>query len=336
MWYNVKGRDNDIVISSRVRLARNLVGYPFEEKLTEKGAREIIEIIGNIFTDRCGWEFSELDSLSETERKKLVEAYVISPQFALKKSPAAILKNEEKNVYIMILEEDHLRLQCVLAGADLSTAADTVLEVESELDSVLEFAYDESFGYLTHCPTNLGTGMRASVMLHLPALTMSGRMKSLSAELSKLGITVRGMNGEGSAAEGYIYQISNQITLGISEEETIREVNSIVERIVEKERALRGAIDIATRDELTDRVMRDIGILTYATKISTSELVSIYSQLRLGVSLGIINISYELLDGVMIKCMPNSIIADNPEITTAIERDKIRATRIREMLGLKK
>jgi protein arginine kinase len=144
------------------------------------------------------------------------------------------------------------------------------------------------------------------------------------------------MNGEGSAAEGYIYQISNQITLGISEEQTVREVSSIAERIVEKERALRNSIDTATREDLTDRVMRSVGILTYATKISTSELISIYSQLRLGVSLGIVNIPYELLDGVMIECMPNNILADQAEIKSTVERDKIRATRIREKLGLKK
>lgn len=336
MWYNSCGRDNDIVISSRVRLARNLVGYPFEEKLTEDRSREIIEKIKKLFAERDGWDFVELGALSAAERLKLAEAHVISPQFAVKESPCALLKNEEKNIYVMILEEDHLRLQCILAGSDLSSAADAVLEVESLLDSALEFAYDESLGYLTHCPTNLGTGMRASVMLHLPALTLSGGMRALSAELSKLGLTIRGINGEGSESKGCIYQISNRITLGISEGETVREVDAIVSRIVEKERTLRGSIDTASREELTDRVMRHIGILTYATKISSEELYSVYSDLRLGVSLGIVNIPYELLDGTMIECMPNAILADHANITSPLERDKIRAGRIREKLGLKR
>ncbi len=334
MWYDSVGKDKDVVISTRVRLARNLQGYAFDERLSADNAAAIIDKVKSVFGGNDSWRFTDLAELSENERRAMAEKHIISPQFALKKGNCALLSCEDKSVYIMLLEEDHMRIQCIRAGFDIELAAETAFGVEDIIDTSLPIAYDEKLGYLTHCPTNLGTGMRASVMLHLPALTYSGRMKAITAQLSKLGLTVRGMNGEGSEADGCIYQISNQVTLGISEQETIDKLRDTVSTIVEKERELREKRGDSAREEISDRVMRNIGILTYATKMSTRELISIYSDLRLGVSLGIVNIPYELLDKLLIECMPNMLTVSDPKISTPLERDKLRAEKIRKIMGL--
>ncbi len=334
MWYKADGKDKDVVISTRVRLARNLQGYAFDERLSADDAAEIIDKVKAAFCGNDSWRFTDLAELNENERRAMAEEHIISPGFALKKGHCALLRCDDNSSYIMLLEEDHMRIQCIRSGFDIELAAETAFGVEEIIDASLPIAYDEKLGYLTHCPTNLGTGMRASVMLHLPALTYSGGMKVIAAQLSKLGLTVRGMNGEGSDADGCIYQISNQVTLGISEKDTISKLRDTVCTIVEKERALREKISDGARDDMSDRVMRNIGILAYATKMSTRELISIYSDLRMGVSLGIVNIPYELLDRLLIESMPSMLTLSDGKASTPQERDRMRAEKIREIMGL--
>ena len=198
MWYKNSGNDNDVVLSSRVRLARNLSEYPFAEKLTKEQAEEIINKVKTIYSENDGWTATDMESLDEAHRGALVDKHLISDEFSRKKGPAYFIENDERGVYIMVLEEDHLRIQSVVAGLDLTKAADAVYAADDMLDKGADVAFSEKLGYITHCPTNLGTGMRASVMLHLPAYTMSGYMRSLSYELARMGFTIRGMDGEGS------------------------------------------------------------------------------------------------------------------------------------------
>lgn len=333
MWYNNKGKDNNIVLSSRVRLARNLAGYAFPDKLNNEGMTEVIEKIKEVFANKEGWEFVDFTDLKPVEKASMLERHIISREFAEKKTPSALIKNEEKSIYIMLMEEDHIRLQCVKAGMDIKAAADAVFEAEELIDTEVELAFSEKYGYLTHCPTNLGTGMRASVMLHLPAYTKYGGIRALSMQLSKLGMTIRGMNGEGSAPSAHLYQISNEVTLGLSEEETIAKLNEIVGKIAAKEWELREKMDAAQREEMTDRAMRNFGILRYARKLNAGEIVSMYSELRLAASMKLIDIPVEKLDEMLFTTMPNTLITENEEARAPQIRDKMRADKIRGILG---
>lgn len=333
MWYNNKGKDNNVVLSSRVRLARNIAGYPFPDKLNAEQANEIIGKIKSIFEDKDGWEFIDFTSLKPVDKAAMLEKHIISREFAEKNTPSALIKNEEKSVYIMLMEEDHLRLQCITAGMDVKTAADAVFEAEDMIDEAVELAFSEQYGYITHCPTNLGTGMRASVMLHLPAYTKYGGIRALSMQLSKLGMTIRGMNGEGSAPSAHLYQISNEVTLGSSEDETIAKLNEVVGKIAAKEWELREKLDEAQREELTDRAMRDYGILRYARKLNAGEIVAMYSELRLAASMKLVNVPTEKLDEMFFTTMPNTLIAENGEARAVQVRDKMRAEKIRKILS---
>ena len=229
-WYEVPGNDSDVVVSSRVRLARNLADYPFEPRLSQEQAKEICDKIRSVYGD--GWLCTDFSALPVTEKRAYAEKHLVSPDFAEKKMPGILLSRN--SVHIMVLEEDHLRIQSIYPGLALEEAWHDAAEADGLLDAGVNVAYTEQLGYLTHCPTNLGTGMRASVMLFLPAYTAARGIQPLTAQLSKLGLTIRGMYGEGSAAEGCLYQISNQITLGCTEEETIRKLETVVKQIVEK------------------------------------------------------------------------------------------------------
>ena len=194
-WYETKGKDRDVVCSTRVRLARNIVDYPFEPKLDEASAKEIISKIKDVFTEKEGYRFVDFQKLSANECMSYAEQHIVSPEFDTKKTPHALFVNEDKQVYVMACEEDHIRAQAIVAGYDLKGAYDRVCEAERMIDSKLNIAYSEELGYLTHCPTNLGTAMRASVMMFLPAMTMNGEMGAIRNQLEKIGLTVRGMRG---------------------------------------------------------------------------------------------------------------------------------------------
>ncbi len=333
MWYKNKGIDNDVAVSSRVRLARNLADYPFSEKLNEAQAKEIIEKIKAVFAGDDEWEAVDMTGLSSLEKGALVEKHIISREFAERKTPAMLLKNDAKSVYIMVLEEDHLRLQSVVAGFDLKTAAEAVFEAESKIDEAVELAFSEKLGYITHCPTNLGTGMRASVMLHLPAYTRAGYMRNLAYQLSKMGFTVRGMGGEGSAAEAFLYQISNEVTLGMSEDETISKLEGVIRQIIAKEREIRNSISSEAREELIEKGRRDIGVMMYAGRLSSREVLAMYSELRLCAAMNYIPMPAELLDELLTSSMPNVIAAGEKEIKTPADRDRRRANVVREIVG---
>ena len=333
MWYREHGKDNDVAVSTRVRLARNLNGYPFDGRLTDEAAKEIIEKVWSVFEGRPDWTFTDFSALSAVERASYAERHIVSPEFAKKQGPCALISNEKRSVYLMVLEEDHLRIQAIMAGFDLAGAVKAVTETEKLLDEVLDIAYSEKLGYLTHCPTNLGTGMRASVMLHLPAYLGADGLQSLRNQLGKLGLTIRGMTGEGSAASGGLYQISNQVTLGITEEETISKLDDVIGQIIARERDLRAHISRESLDNLSDRVMRGMGVMMYATRIDSAELISLYSDVRLGAALNLVSLPIEALDEMLMRGMPNTICTENKGVLSPAERDRARAAIVREILG---
>ena len=257
------------VMSTRIRLARNLEGYPFPSHLkSDKQAKEIIRLASSGLSRLEEFRLHYMDGISEDEAQSLIENHLISPALLNNRRRSAVLINHEESISVMINEEDHLREQCIVKGLDLQFAYETMSEVDGCISGTMKFAFDEQLGYLTACPTNLGTGLRASVMMFLPALTINGVMPRIMKSVARLGLTVRGIYGEGSAAEGYTYQISNEVTLGVTETEILRGVEEVVLKIckleeTERERLATGVSALDIQDEC----LRSYGILLNCAKL---------------------------------------------------------------------
>jgi len=330
MWYTKFGNSGDVVLSSRVRLARNISGIPFTANMTNEQETQVIDQCKNALPEMTFIDFS---SMTKTEILSLSECHLVSPEMIENKHRCGILTNADCSECIMLNEEDHIRIQAMSPGLNLELCLSNANRLDDQLEASVDFGFHKDFGYLTACPTNVGTGMRASVMMHLPALTALGKMDSIIRSLSKLGITVRGFYGEGSKAFGNIYQISNQVTLGISEEETVDKLTQLVTDIIEKERTL--GQNLYSRDKFTfeDKIMRSYGILTNARILTSGETVNLISDVRWGINLGIIkDINLETLNRVFYDVLP-ATITKNHNLTTALERDLKRAELIGEQLN---
>lgn len=333
-WYEKSGTESDVVRSTRIRLARNLKDYPFPAKLTEEQKLKVEEKIKNAFMSgnsvmKDQFDFIKLETLPRESVISLVEQHSISPEFASNVHGRALLKSKDDSISIMINEEDHLRIQVIKEGLALEEAYQTIDKIDSLLNESLEFAFDDELGYLTRCTTNLGTGMRASVMLHLPALTEQGAMNRMSSNLSKLGITVRGTYGEGTNVIGALYQFSNQITLGLSEKEAIDNLKAIVRQLINEERKARKAM--AENIEIQDKVSRSAGILKTAKIMPTNELMQLVSYVRLGVATNLIKgITEKDIDILISKVQPATLMAEIGKFMTENERDIKRAEITRE------
>lgn len=331
-WYKNKGSEGDIVLSTRVRLARNLSEYPFPARLSENQKKAIGNTVKDILIGEADFDldFIDMSALSAVETVSLAEKHLISPEFASDTTGRSLLLSKDEDISIMICEEDHIRIQTVYPGLSLSEAFETASKVDEALENKMAFAFDESLGYLTQCPTNIGTALRASVMLHLPALSKKGAMQRLSTTVAKLGLTLRGSYGEGSEISGDIYQLSNQVTLGISEEAAIKNLNSIAIQIITQEKQAR-ALLIKDEDYL-DKIYRAYGILTSAYKLTSKELMNLISYVRVGVSEGILNIPAEKLRELTVLLQPATLNTSVGKVLTQTERDVLRSQKIREEL----
>ena len=326
------------VVSTRVRLARNLEGYPFPSHLSgEKQAKEIIRLVSSALCRLDEFKLYYMVNISEEQSVCLMENHLISPKLIKNKRYSAALINREESVSIMINEEDHLREQCIVKGLDLNLAYDTMCEIDSRIASSMQFAFDEQLGFLTACPTNLGTGLRASVMLFLPALTINNVMPRVIRSISRLGLTVRGVYGEGSDAEGYMYQISNEVTLGVTEEEILSQVKEVVEKICQLEEAERRNLKSGPLAlEIQDECLRAYGILTNCAKISTREFVQLSAKVKLGACLEYINIpDVSIIDDLVVELSPSNITEAAGRQLTPLERDVYRAQRCAKALKIK-
>lgn len=330
MWYTKFGPSGDVVLSSRIRLARNISGIPFTSRMNKEQESKVIDLCREALPEMTYIDFS---SMTKTEILALSECHLVSPEMIENKRQCGIITNSDCSECIMLNEEDHIRIQAMAPGLNLELCLENANKLDDLLETSIDFGYHKDFGYLTACPTNVGTGLRASVMVHLPALTMLGKMDSIIRSLSKLGITVRGFYGEGSKAFGNIYQISNQVTLGVSEEDTIEKLTQLVNDIIEKERAL--GQKLYARDKFTfeDKIMRSYGILTNARILTSGETVNLISDVRWGINLGIIkNIDLEKLSKIFYDSLP-ATITKNHNLTTALERDLKRAELIGESIN---
>ena len=334
-WYEKAGSCSDVVCSTRVRLARNLKQYPFPSRATVK-QREAVEqkvkdalLSGNSILSK-EFRFLPLESASEEEAVSLVERHIVSPEFIADRRGKAVLISEDESISIMINEEDHLRIQVLREGMSLKEAAETADRIDTLLSESLDFAYDPEFGYLTQCPTNLGTGMRASVMLHLPALTENGVMPRIASNLSKLGLTLRGTYGEGSQIVGGLYQLSNQITLGLSENEAIENLRSITVQLMEEERKARSQMSQSITWQ--DKIDRAAGTLKSARVLSISEFMELLSLIRFGLSTGLLKgLDTEELNALMVNVQPATLMAKSGKQLDQNQRDVLRADMVREV-----
>ena len=318
-----------VVMQTRIRLARNLKKYPFPIRLNTAGKNKVCEDIINAVKN-CNSPLSrEFDvlyvkDLTEAQRISLVEQHLASPEFMSDSAGRALILSKDKTMSIMINEEDHIRLQILYKDLSLEQAYDTADKLDTLLDENLDFAFDKKLGYITQCPTNLGTGMRASVMLHLPALKSSKAIGRIAGNLSKLGLTIRGAYGEGTEPEGAMYQLSNQVTLGISEKAAIENLKNITQQLVSQE--LQAQKRMSESLETQDKICRSLGILRTAKLISCKEALELLSNVRFGINSGIIEgVDLETVDALFGEIQPATMIVNKNEKISPTQRDRLRA-----------
>ncbi|MFG6150743.1 protein arginine kinase [Halobacillus sp. B23F22_1] len=341
-WMKEEGPDSDIVMSSRIRLARNFQKYPFPLISSEERMKEILDFFkqeykGQSFRDYESFEVVEMNELQQIEKRVLMEKHLISPHLIDHSKNSAALISQNEQVSIMINEEDHIRIQLYFPGFQLDRALEQASQLDDWLEEKVDYAFDENRGYLTACPTNVGTGMRASVMMHLPALAMTHQINRMTPAINQLGLVVRGIYGEGSEALGNIFQISNQITLGKSEEDIVEDLHSVVSQLIDQERKARQTLLHRSGVQLEDRVFRSYGVLKHSRIIESKEAAKCLSDLRLGIDLGFIDhIQKNILNELMVLTQPGFLQQYAAESLSPSERDVRRASLIRERLQLEK
>ena len=323
--------DSRMVVSSRIRLARNLKKYPFPSRLSVDAAREMKLELHDLLKDYPGESFDFLDrkNLTSVQAGAMMEEHLISPEFARDGEKSALLLGRGKTLSVMINEEDHLRIQAMGSGSCLEELYGQINALDDFIDGKVEYAFSEKYGYLTSCPTNLGTGIRASVMLHLPALTRRGLMERVIHAVSQVGITVRGLYGEGTQAGACLYQVSNTYSLGISESETVALLSRIVAQICDSEKKARENQfpDLRAQDEL----FRAYGVLKECRMLTSAEFRNLYSKVRLAAEEGLLELDVPALDRLFIECQPYNLMLIG-ESESESERDFRRAALVRERL----
>ena len=328
---------NDVVISTRVRLARNLKDYPFPCRLSTQDKEKIIEKVKSAIENSNSpiskdFSFIRMSELTPQQGVSLVERRLVSPEFISESQGRALLLSKDESISIMINEEDHIRLQVINNGLSLEDTYDIADKLDTLLDENLDFAFDDKLGYLTQCPTNLGTGMRASVMLHLPALEKSRAIGRIAGNLSKLGLTIRGAHGEGTEPNGALYQLSNQVTLGISEKAAIENLKNITMQLISQENQARTRL--CSSIDIQDAISRSLGILKSALVISHDEALKLLSNVRLGIVSGRIkDVSTETVDKLMLSVEPATLSVNLNKNLSPHERDIERARLIQSALA---
>lgn len=333
-WYDNEGKDIDVVGSTRVRLARNIKGYPFPKRATMEQKQDICQKVKTAVLSANGvmdnqFSFIPLDKLSDVEAVSLVEKHIVSPEFISDLRGKLLILSSDESISIMVNEEDHLRIQVIEKGNDINKAYEIADKVDTLLNESLKFAFDNDYGYLTQCPTNIGTAMRVSLLLHLPALTETGAITRIKMNMEKLSMTIRGTYGEGTDIIGAVYQLSNQITLGLSENEAIENLALLSQQIINEERACRDRLkqDIGVQD----RILRSVGVLKSARVLSAQEFAKLMAYARLGENLGMMTgSSLGELDRLDMRVQPATLMGLNGAMSEE-ERDIKRAQIVRDV-----
>ena len=321
---------SEAVVSTRIRLARNLKEYPFPIRLTADKAREIVDQVGKALQDsELKFHRIDMDAIPDTLRAAMIERHLVSPDFISEQEGRAVYLSDDNTVSIMVNEEDHIRLQVILDDFRPEEAYALADKIDNILSKKLNYAFHDRLGYLTQCPTNLGTGMRASVMLHLPALQMSGTVNRIGANLSKLGLTMRGLYGESSKPAGAFFQLSNQVTLGISEKAAIENLKNITNQLITQE--MRARESLLNNIEAEDKIHRALGVLKTAVLMDHNEAMRLLSLVRLGVSeKKLETLSTDSIDKLIVEIQPASIMTRYGDDMGPRDRDIKRAEILRE------
>ncbi len=337
-WLKGTGPNSNIVISSRIRLARNLKGIPFSHWANKKQKEEVLRsakeaLAANNYTR--GALFLQLADLNNLDKQFLIERHLISKEHALRPNHRAVVIGDREILSIMINEEDHLRIQVMQSGFSLGEAWQIVRKIDEEFEKKLDFAYSQDWGYLTACPTNTGTGLRASVMLHLPALVMTRQINKVLQAITKLSLTARGFYGEGTEASGNFFQISNQVTLGHSEEDLLDNIERIIKQVIGHEQNARKALFEQDRPRVEDRIWRAFATLKNAHIITSKEAIDLFSRVRLGVDAGILKegLDIQTINRIFILIQPAHLQKMERKAFSPQERDIKRADLIRKELG---
>jgi len=335
-WLRGTGPNANIVMSSRIRLARNLDKIPFPNRANKKASVDVLEKVYGVvdhvdyFKNFSFFKINELDPL---DRQFLIERHLMSHEHATQGEGRALIVSKEEILSVMINEEDHLRVQVMQSGLNLFETWDIINMIDDKLSQGLKFAFLPGWGYLTACPTNTGTAIRASVMLHLPALVMTKQINKVLAAISKLSFTSRGFYGEGTQASGNFFQISNQVSLGHSELDIIQNLNGLIRQVIEQEEQARQALLVQSKAVLEDKICRSHGILLNAHIISSQETTELLSMIRLGIDLGLIkDLDRKTVNELFIMIQPAHLQKWQGMKLTSAERDEKRAKLIRSKL----
>ncbi|NLS45454.1 MAG: protein arginine kinase [Firmicutes bacterium] len=335
-WMDTSAPCTDVALSSRVRLARNLGNNPFPNHASPAvlaGVANQVENAVRQTPELSGLKVIHLSEVSAQDRQVLVEKHLISPQHAKNAENRLVILAADESVSVMVNEEDHIRIQTLLPGFQLNDAYKLADKTDDYFESRLDFAFDENIGYITACPTNVGTGLRVSIMVHLPALVITGQVKAVLSAVSKLGIAVRGIYGEGSEALGNMFQLSNQITLGHSEQELIENLASVTMQVIEQERSSRGKLIAEMREQLEDRVQRAYGLLNHARLVTSQEALKLISDVKLGAELKLIpEVNGKTINELMVIIQPAYVQYLAGRALSPTERDAGRARLIREKI----
>ncbi|GGE83908.1 protein arginine kinase [Priestia taiwanensis] len=339
-WMIEDGPDSDIVMSTRIRLARNIKHYRFPHLMDEEEALTVVDELnekldGKAFEQKVPLLTLRMEELQPIHRRVLMEKHVISPYLAQHATYGACMLSDDERISMMVNEEDHIRIQCLFPGLQLEDSLEMANKVDDWIEQEIDYAFDTQLGYLTSCLTNVGTGLRASVMMHLPGLVLTKQLNRIVPAINQLGFVVRGIYGEGSEALGNIFQVSNQMTLGKSEEETISDLKNVVKQIISQERIAREAMKKVSPISLEDRVYRSLGTLMNSRIIDSKEAAKCLSDIRLGMDLSFItNISTHVFNELMILTQPGILQQYAGAPLDTKERDIRRASLIRERLLL--
>jgi len=336
-WLTDEGKDSEIVLSSRIRLARNISNIPFPSVAQSEDRERVISFLQKAIQKSSLLKSGQLytsSELSRLDKDFLIERHLVSPEFMREGNTKALYIGEEEKISLMINEEDHLRIQALKSGLEIKGAFELADEVDTELASILEFDFDPDFGYLTSCPTNVGTGMRASVLIHLPGLVLTKEIENVISQVTKLGLTVRGFYGEGSDVLGNLFQISNQTTLGKSEEDLVESLEMVTLQIVEYENNSRKTLYREAKEQIEDKIWRAIGILQNARVITSNEVTNLLSAIRLGLGMGTItDIPLSVINQILLISFPAHLQKYFNKEMEPNERDTLRAELIRKKLG---
>jgi protein arginine kinase len=335
-WLSGDGPSASIAASSRIRIARNLQDFPFPYRANPNIRTEILSLVKKSVEEEASlqiFEFVELEKISPLERQMLLEDHLVSPYFLQDIQGRGVFLHFPDSISIMVNEEDHLRLQCLMSGLNLEKAWDILTKVDDALEAKLPFAFHESWGYLTACPTNLGTGLRASILLHLPGLVFMQNIPHLIQSLNQMGLIVRGFYGEGTEAQGHFFQVANAFSIGPTEEELVAKVASITSQVIEQELEARERLKRERIKMIEDRIWRSFAILKSARIVNSAETMELLSMTRMGVQMGILPpVPFHILNEMIVMTRPANLQKKFGTEPDPIKRDILRADYLRSRL----